>query len=51
MKRLFSILLLCALLVGCSAAKETPEQTQYTASFLDVFVLFHQSSSYNYLLK
>jgi len=37
MKRLFSILLLCALLVGCSAAKETPEQTQYTASFLDVF--------------
>ena len=37
MKRLLSILLLCALLIGCSSVREEPQQKQYTASFLDVF--------------
>ena len=37
MKRLLSIVLLCALLAGCSPSPKEPEQKQYTASFLDVF--------------
>ena len=37
MKRFLSLLLLCALLTGCSAGSTVPEQKQYTASFLDVF--------------
>ena len=37
MKRLLSLVLLCALLAGCSSAEEQPQQKQYTASFLDVF--------------
>ena len=37
MKRLLSLVILCALLVGCSSLKEEPQQKQYTASFLDVF--------------
>jgi len=37
MKRILSLVLLCALLAGCSFAPKEPEQKQYTASFLDVF--------------
>ena len=37
MKRLLSLLLLIALLTGCASGSRTPEQKQYTASFLDVF--------------
>ncbi len=37
MKRILSLVLLCALLAGCSSAPKEPEQKQYTASFLDVF--------------
>ena len=37
MKRLLSLVLLCALLAGCSSVQEEPQQKQYTASFLDVF--------------
>lgn len=36
MKRIFALILLCALLVGCAPAKEV-EQTQYTATFLTLF--------------
>ena len=36
MKRVLALLLLCALLAGCAPAAE-PEQTQYTATFLNVF--------------
>ena len=36
MKRIFALVLLCALLVGCAPAKEA-EQTQYTATFLTLF--------------
>jgi len=37
MKRLLSLVLLCALLAGCASVQKEPEQKQYTASFLDVF--------------
>ena len=37
MNRILSLVLLCALLAGCSSAPKEPEQKQYTASFLDVF--------------
>ena len=37
MKKLLSLVLLCALLAGCASAQEAPQQKQYTASFLDVF--------------
>ena len=37
MNRILSLVLLCALLAGCSFAPKEPEQKQYTASFLDVF--------------
>lgn len=36
MKRIFALILLCALLVGCAPVKEA-EQTQYTATFLTLF--------------
>ena len=37
MKRLLCLLLLAALLTGCSTVNTQTEQKQYTASFLDVF--------------
>ena len=36
MKRFFALILVCALLTGCTPVKEA-EQTQYTATFLNLF--------------
>lgn len=36
MKRIFALIVLCALLTGCAAAPQA-EQTQYTATFLTLF--------------
>ena len=36
MKRIFALILLCALLSGCAPAPQA-EQTQYTATFLTLF--------------